>query len=81
MGVAVSSGAVLRALNKEHGPKRITRSSYGILQKIYYDPDGNDLHKSLPKQYAKRDPVDGIKYVHGITWHILKVCYRDDGLE
>ncbi|KAF2502416.1 hypothetical protein BU16DRAFT_498059 [Lophium mytilinum] len=36
-GVAVASGAVLRALHKRRGPERILRSSYGILLREIHD--------------------------------------------
>ncbi|KAI0813764.1 hypothetical protein GGR55DRAFT_635774 [Xylaria sp. FL0064] len=59
---AVASGAVLRALNKNNGPKRSIRSSYGIRRDEHYDPK---FHKSA-KPY--RDPVDGLMYVRTIDW-------------
>jgi hypothetical protein len=74
IGVAVASGAVLRALNKEHGPKRRTRASYGLLEKTQYDQLGSSLHKSLPSRFAKYDEVDGEQYIHGIKWVIQRVC-------
>ncbi|KAI1350063.1 hypothetical protein F5Y01DRAFT_165372 [Xylaria sp. FL0043] len=61
---AVASGAVLRALNKNDGPKRSIRSSYGIRRDEPYDPK---FHRSA-KPY--RDPVDGLMYVRTIDWVI-----------
>jgi hypothetical protein len=69
-GVAVASGAVLRALNKRGGPERILRSSYGIFCREIYDED-------LPghKETAKLElDIDGEEYVKdSMVWLIKKV--------
>lgn len=71
---AVARGAVLRALNKEHGPRRFTRSSYGILQSEAYDEE-NPLHR---KFRVTKHPADGELYIMGtIHWVIEKVFWRN----
>ncbi|OCK74689.1 hypothetical protein K432DRAFT_363277 [Lepidopterella palustris CBS 459.81] len=68
-GVAVASGAVLRALNKRSGPERIMRSSYGILCKEIYDEDlpGHKEAKRLELD------IDGEEYVKdSMVWLIKK---------
>ena len=75
MGIAVSSGAVLRALNKQHGPNRMIRSSVGVIEKVPYEPDATIEHKNLPYKYVKLDPLDGYKYVeNSIKWLVRKVA-------
>ncbi|KAI0433147.1 hypothetical protein F5Y09DRAFT_299802 [Xylaria sp. FL1042] len=59
---AVASGAVLRALNKDNGPRRFIRSSYGIRRDEDHNPK---THKSAKPH---RDPVDGLMYVRTIYW-------------
>ncbi|KAK5062683.1 hypothetical protein LTR84_004756 [Exophiala bonariae] len=70
---AVARGAVLRALRKEDGPIRITRTSYGVLHSEYYN-------KSDPKHQGlrgTRDPADGQLYIKDtINWLIFKVTGR-----
>jgi hypothetical protein len=74
MGVAVASGAVLRTLDKEHGPPRETRTSYGILQKLQYGhPEASEAHEDLPRKFIKYDRVDNEDYVEGIRWVIKQV--------
>jgi len=72
-GIAVASGAVLRALDKRNGPARILRSSYGILCREIYDDDfpghveANNLALDL----------DGEEYVKdSMVWLIKKVRSR-----
>ena len=36
---AVASGAVLRAANKENGPRRYARASFGVRCHEFFDPD------------------------------------------
>ena len=70
-GVAVASGAVLRALNKRGGPERIMRSSYGILCREVYDEDFPG-HKEATN--VELD-IDGEEYVkNSMVWLIKKVC-------
>ncbi len=67
---AVARGAVLRALNKEGGPERITRSSYGVLQSERYNAE-DPKHR---KFRVSRDPADGELYVmNTIHWVLNKV--------
>lgn len=67
---AVARGAVLRALRKEFGPDRITRSSYGVLGSELYD-ENNSKHR---KFRVSRHPADGELYImHTIHWVIEKV--------
>jgi hypothetical protein len=68
---AVARGAVLRALNKRFGPRRITQSSYGFLISEPYEPDYIEAHK---KTVCRINPADGLKYVDGtIRWMIQAV--------
>ncbi|KAI3339160.1 hypothetical protein F4824DRAFT_456252 [Ustulina deusta] len=60
---AVASGAVLRALNKDNGPRRLLRSSYGIRRD---EPHDRRLHGKSAKPY--RDPIDGLMYMRTIDW-------------
>ena len=65
---AVASGAVLRAINKEQGPRRIARSSYGILRT---EPHGQyPEHRGVRKW---RDPHDGQAYVRRTIDWVLKL--------
>ncbi|KFZ03935.1 hypothetical protein V502_10543 [Pseudogymnoascus sp. VKM F-4520 (FW-2644)] len=67
---AVSSGAVLRALNKKDGPKRISRSSYGFLCTEVHEPDEIPAHRGI-RPFS--EPLDGRKYVkYTIFWLINK---------
>lgn len=67
---AVARGAVLRALNKENGPTRISRTSYGIIFDDLFD-------RSLPEHQGlkgRTDPIDGELYIKNtIHWQILQV--------
>ncbi|KAK7941501.1 uncharacterized protein PG986_013888 [Apiospora aurea] len=65
---AVASGAVLRAFNKELGPKRLARSSYGILRT---EPFGEcEEHEGLRPYY---NPFDGQPYIKDTVDWILKL--------
>ncbi|KAK7906417.1 hypothetical protein PG985_016423 [Apiospora marii] len=65
---AVASGAVLRAFNKEQGPKRLARSSYGILRT---EPFGEcEEHEGLRPYY---NPYDGQPYIKDTVDWILKL--------
>ncbi len=69
---AVARGAVLRALRKEDGPERFTRSSYGILRSERYNEE--DLKHR--KFRVTRSPADGELYIMDtIFWVIEKVCW------
>ncbi|KAI1844837.1 hypothetical protein JX266_009065 [Neoarthrinium moseri] len=63
---AVASGAVLRALNKEHGPERYARSSYGVNRSEPYGQyDEHDEARATPF----KDSCDGELYVRNtIDW-------------
>ncbi|KAJ9133270.1 Hsp70 family protein-like protein [Pleurostoma richardsiae] len=64
---AVASGAVLRALNKENGPSRKARSSYGILRT---EPYGEYPEHKGP---VYNDPQDGLRYIKDtIDWKLIK---------
>ncbi|KIW89576.1 uncharacterized protein Z519_09732 [Cladophialophora bantiana CBS 173.52] len=66
---AVARGAVLRALRKEDGPERITRSSYGILRSERYNED-DPKHR---KFRVTRSPADGELYIMDtIEWVVNK---------
>ncbi|KAK7998891.1 hypothetical protein PG991_014566 [Apiospora marii] len=67
---AVASGAVLRAFNKEQGPKRLARSSYGILRT---EPFGEcEEHEGLRPYY---NPYDGQPYIKDTVDWILKLSH------
>lgn len=65
---AVSAGAVLRALNKERGPERHARSSYGIMRS---EPYGE--HKEHVSAKATRNKLDGMLYVEETIDWVLKL--------
>ncbi|KAF4957458.1 hypothetical protein FGADI_3094 [Fusarium gaditjirri] len=68
---SVASGAVLRALNKENGPERIARLSYGILRT---EPFGQFLeHAGLKPSY---DHHDGMPYIKDTIDWVLKLVSR-----
>ncbi|KAL2137237.1 hypothetical protein VTI74DRAFT_6448 [Chaetomium olivicolor] len=65
---AVARGAVLRAFNKEQGPRRYAKSSYGILRTEIWDEFPE--HREAKKSY---DRHDGLPYaVDTIDW-VLKL--------
>ncbi|KIM99548.1 hypothetical protein OIDMADRAFT_19679 [Oidiodendron maius Zn] len=65
---AIAHGAVLRAMNKEKGPKRIAQCSYGFLRTEPYREW--DEHKGV-KPFI--DELDGEKYVRDtIDWLVKK---------
>lgn len=67
-------GAVLRALDKENGPQRITKSSYGFLRTEPYEPL---MWKAHAETKPTIDQNDGEKYVvKTIYWLICKVRKR-----
>lgn len=66
---AVSSGAVLRALNKSDGPERKARCSYGFMTIQPYEADFEG-HKNADIEV---DPFDGKEYVRVINYFMLKV--------
>jgi hypothetical protein len=65
----VSSGSVLRALNKENGPKRFAQSSYGFLRREPYQPL---IFKAHSHTSPKKDHVDGELYVDVINYFMRK---------
>jgi hypothetical protein len=66
---AVSAGAVLRAMNKNNGPERIARSSYGILRA---EPFGEyPEHEGMKPSYDKHDGLPYIKKT--IDWVLPRV--------
>ncbi|KAE8149926.1 hypothetical protein BDV25DRAFT_119620 [Aspergillus avenaceus] len=69
-GCAVAHGAILRALEKEDGPERRLRSSYGLLRTEPYQPDIVRAHIG---KYPWTDPLDGSKYIKNtIEWIVNK---------
>jgi len=66
---AVSSGAVLRALNKENGPRRFAQSSYGFLRREPFQPL---VFKAHSHTRPKRDSIDGELYVEVINYFMRK---------
>jgi hypothetical protein len=64
-------GAVLRALEKEDGPARITQSSYGFLRTEPHEPEVLAAHKEVRPTI---DKLDGKDYVRNtIDWLVKKV--------
>jgi hypothetical protein len=69
----VARGAVLRALNKEKGPRRVIECSYGFLYAEVYQPEEHLAHRHTK---CRIDRVDGEKYIDKtISWKILKVWH------
>lgn len=67
----MSMGAVLRALEKEEGPARITQSSYGFLRTEPHEPTVFQAHQEVRPTV---DKLDGKKYVRNtIDWLVKKV--------
>lgn len=67
----MAKGAILRALKKGDGPKRVIQCSYGFLRDELYDPDKYPEHK---KARAKVDEADGNLYIiDTIDWLISAV--------
>ncbi|KAG5655397.1 hypothetical protein KAF25_006900 [Fusarium avenaceum] len=68
---AVASGAVFRALNKDGGPERMARASYGIQRtepfKQYSEHEG---------QNATKDVHDGLPYITKTVDWVLKLGQR-----
>ena len=68
---AVARGAVLQALDKNHGLKRTTLCSYGFLRDEPWDPEEVPVHRIMKPD---NDPADGEKYIlDTIEWLIQKV--------
>ncbi|KAK4442553.1 hypothetical protein QBC34DRAFT_23733 [Podospora aff. communis PSN243] len=65
---AVARGAVLRALNKENGPRRQARTSYGIWRSEEYGAFPE--HAEAKKSYDKHD---GLEYAAGTIDWVLKL--------
>ena len=83
--MAVSQGAVLRALRKEDGPNRVLQSSYGFLRSEPYRDksefeeahkreEAHKLEEAHKQQAPWRDSIDGLQYIENtIRWEIHKV--------
>ncbi|KAJ2979435.1 hypothetical protein NUW58_g7200 [Xylaria curta] len=67
---AVASGAVLRALNKDNGPRRLIRSSYGIRRD---EPKYRGSNRG-----AFRDPADGLWYKRTIYWILQRTLKKSE---
>ncbi|KAH8685484.1 hypothetical protein BGZ60DRAFT_365995 [Tricladium varicosporioides] len=66
----VARGAVLRALDKDDGPDRITSCSYGFLRTEPWEPEHIPAHSKVK---CHIDKTDGEKYVDNtINWLIQK---------
>lgn len=61
---------MLRALNKEDGPGRIIKSSYGFLRTETYNPDALVAHSGV---HPTLDKLDGYKYVRNTIEWLVKV--------
>jgi hypothetical protein len=71
---AVSSGAVLRALNKGKGPTRRAQSSYGFLRREHYQ---HLVCKAHSRATPIMDTVDGELYVDVINYFMIKASFKD----
>jgi hypothetical protein len=69
---AVSTGAVLSALNKDKGPARVAQSSFGFLRAESYNPRFTG-HRG---GNVERCDIDGEEYVDTIKYFIKKVLRR-----
>lgn len=67
---AVSAGAVMRALDKANGPKRLIQSSYGFLRR---EPHSPSTIKGHSYAHPYRDPHNDDWYVDVINYFLLKV--------
>jgi hypothetical protein len=71
-GVAV--GAIMRALNKENGPKRVPCQSIGILRHVPYEPEV--YSKEVLAQEWEKNDIDEESYIRRtILWVIKMVSY------
>ncbi|CAJ0550261.1 Ff.00g101910.m01.CDS01 [Fusarium sp. VM40] len=60
---AVAKGGVCRALNKENGPIRKLKSSYGVGRYEVYDPDVHRGQKTVPAFHNGKTYVSTIRWV------------------
>ncbi|XPS92354.1 hypothetical protein M3J09_001751 [Ascochyta lentis] len=69
----VATGAIHRAMNKEHGPKRIPRQSIGILRHIPYEPKARSYRQQVLRQKKTFNNTVGQMYiVDTIEWLIKR---------
>jgi hypothetical protein len=73
---AVSTGAVLAALNKDKGPSRIAQSSFGFLRAEIYNPRFSGHRDGK----VERCDIDGEDYVDTIKFVIKKVLKKNSHL-
>ncbi len=66
----MASGALLRAFNKENGPKRQARSSYGILRTEPFRDWEEHKHRKIKPTY---DAHDGMPYITNTIDWVLKL--------
>ncbi|KAK7917391.1 hypothetical protein PG985_010999 [Apiospora marii] len=78
-GTTVSSGAVIRAFDKTHGPQRFARSSYGLLRhlpKDVYDSKHQKRNHHDANERTTPAPCTKEPYVRNtIEWFIKKVFF------
>ncbi|KAK5631094.1 hypothetical protein RRF57_006809 [Xylaria bambusicola] len=67
---AVASGAVLRAMNKDLGPARYAKSSYGIIRS---EPYGEYNEHIIANAKGYMDKCDGVEYVRNTIYWVLKL--------
>ncbi|KAG5662071.1 hypothetical protein KAF25_004310, partial [Fusarium avenaceum] len=60
---AVAAGGVLRALDKENGPIRKLKSSYGVGRYEIYDPDVHQGQETVPAFHNGKTYVSTIRWV------------------
>ena len=74
MGTIVARGAVLRGLNKEFGPDRLLRRSYGISRLHEYQPE-LPSHALLNPRFVEYRQ-DNKHWVLSLDWIFQKVCLK-----
>ncbi|OKL63609.1 hypothetical protein UA08_00508 [Talaromyces atroroseus] len=68
MAVAVSHGAVFRALNKEYGPRRQLQSNFGFLQIVEY----NRKLRAHRAGFRTRNGINGKEYMYDVIDWVIK---------
>jgi hypothetical protein len=70
----VATGAVMRAQNKEHGPKRIPQRSFGVRVHVPDEPD--TYSEDVLRQLFSEAEVSGESYIKNtLKWIIKAVMF------
>lgn len=75
-GTGTATGALTRAMNKEHGPARALRMSVGVIRTIHWEPD-EYVRLGMPEVNAQqkwRDPLDRQYYIKDVIHWRLKTA-------